>query len=107
MNKAITGLAIVATLGLARAAAADAAAGAALYTKKCATCHGKQGEGNPKMEKMLNVAIKPLSDKDVQAKSDDQLKKEMIEGVGKMKPVKGLTDTDAGEILLHVRSLAQ
>lgn len=87
--------------------AADAAKGAELYAKKCASCHGKQGEGNPAMEKSLKVTIKPLSDKGVQAKSDADLRKDTVEGVGKMKPVKGLSDDDVANVIAHVRTLAK
>jgi cytochrome c6 len=85
--------------------AADAATGAVVYAKKCASCHGKQGEGNPGMEKMLKVTIRPLTDKEVQAKSDAQLSKESSEGVGSMKPVKGLTEEDIANVVAHVRTL--
>jgi mono/diheme cytochrome c family protein len=84
---------------------ADAAAGQAVYAKKCASCHGKQGEGNPTMEKMLKVSIKPLSAPEIQAKSDDQLRKEIAEGTGKMKPVKDVSAEDVNNVILHVRSL--
>jgi cytochrome c5 len=87
--------------------AADAAAGQAIYAKKCAMCHGKQGEGNPSMAKVLGVTMRPLSAKGVQSKSDEQLRKDSIEGVGKMKPVQGLSLDDVGSLILHIRSLAQ
>src|SRR3989337_2263826 len=56
-------------------AAGDATAGKALYDKKCATCHGKLGEGNPNLAKTLKVEFRHLGSKEVQAKSDDELKK--------------------------------
>ena len=87
--------------------AADAAAGKAPYTKKCKMCHGTEGQGNPGMAKMLKVEIKHLGSKDVQEKSDDQLKKDITEGVGKMKPVKGLSAADVTNIVAFIRTLKQ
>ena len=86
---------------------ADASAGKALYTKKCKTCHGAEGQGNPGMAKVLKVEIKHLGSKDVQAKSDDELKKNITEGVGKMKPVKGLSTADVDDVVAFVRTLSQ
>lgn len=87
------------------AGAANAAdAGADLYAKKCASCHGKAGEGNAAMEKMLKTTIKPLSDPAVQGKSDEQLGKDITEGSGKMKGVAGLSEADVKSLVAVVRS---
>lgn len=85
--------------------AADAEAGKTTFGKKCASCHGKGGEGNPTMAKMLGAEIKDLGSADVQAKSDEELSKAVTEGVGKMKPVKGLTDEEIANVVAYVRSL--
>lgn len=89
------------------AAAADAEAGKLVYDKKCATCHGKEGEGNAKMAAALKVEIRHLGSKDVQGKTDEQLRKESVEGVGKMKPVKGLSDDDIANLTAFLRTLKQ
>src|SRR5262245_22854428 len=68
--------------------AADTAAGKDLYGKKCASCHGANGEGKDAIAKMFNVEMKPLTSKEVLSKSDADLKKAMLEGSGKMKTVK-------------------
>jgi mono/diheme cytochrome c family protein len=83
----------------------DAKKGKALFTNKCATCHGDKGEGKPTIEKVLSVKMRPLSSKEVLSKSDEQLKKSILEGNGKMPPVK-LTDSEAADILAYVHTLA-
>jgi mono/diheme cytochrome c family protein len=84
----------------------DATNGKALYAKGCAKCHGANGVGNPGLAKALHVEIRPLSDPEVQAKSDEQLAKESIEGVGKMKAVAGMTVAKEGaDIVAYIRSL--
>ena len=87
--------------------AADVAAGKDLYGKKCASCHGANGEGKDAIAKMFNVQMKPLTSKEVQAKSDADLQKGMIDGEGKMKPVKDLDAKGAGDIAAYLRSLAK
>jgi mono/diheme cytochrome c family protein len=86
------------------ALAADASAGKAVYAKRCQSCHGAKGEGNPNVAKMLKATMKPLSDSSVQSKSDDDLKKDIANGVGKMKPVK-LTDAEASDVVAYVKTL--
>jgi cytochrome c553 len=83
----------------------DAKAGKAVYDKKCASCHGANGEGKPALAKALKVEIRDLGSKEVQAKTDAQLKKESVEGVGKMKAVAGLSDQEVKDLLEFIRSL--
>ncbi len=83
----------------------DAKAGKAVYDKKCATCHGANGEGKPAMAKALKVEMRDLGSKEVQAKTDEQLKKESVEGIGKMKPVAGLAEKDVTDLIAFIRSL--
>jgi len=73
--------------------------------KKCKTSHGAEGEGNQKMPEMLNATIKPLGSPEVQKLSDAQLKKAIVDGVGKMQPVKGLTDEDVANVLAYTRTI--
>ena len=87
--------------------AGDAAAGKDLFAKKCASCHGPNGEGKETVAKLFNVELKPLASKEVQAKTDADLKKVSIEGSGKMKPVKDLDSKSADDIVAFVRSLAK
>jgi len=86
-------------------AGGDATAGKAVFDKKCATCHGADGAGKEAMAKMLKVEFRALASKEVQAKKDEELKKDITEGTGKMKPVKGLTDAEVGNVIAYVRSL--
>lgn len=85
----------------------NAEAGKAVYDKKCATCHGKTGEGNPAIAKTLKVELRALGSKEVQAQSDDQLRKFVTEGTAKKKPVKGLSDADLANVIAYLRTLAK
>ncbi|MBI4474266.1 MAG: cytochrome c [Acidobacteria bacterium] len=87
------------------AQAQDAAAGKAAYTKKCQTCHGADGQGNAGMAKALKVEIRPLSHDEVQKKTDADIKKITMEGMGKMKPVKDVPAADLDNIVFYIRSL--
>ena len=85
--------------------AADAKAGQAIYDKSCKTCHGSDGTPNPAVAKMMKVDMKDLKSSDVQALSDDDIKKIITEGKGKMKPVKTISGPALEDVIAYVRSL--
>ena len=85
--------------------AQDAAAGKAVYGKKCQSCHGADGGGNPGIAKAMNVELKPLGSAEVQSKSDADLKKVITAGSGKMKPVTGVSDKDVSDVVAYIRTL--
>lgn len=85
--------------------AANAKAGQAAYDKACKSCHGADGAPNPAIAKALKVDMRDLKSADVQAKSDDQLKKDITDGTGKMRPVKSLSGEQADDVVAYMRSL--
>ena len=87
--------------------AADTAAGKDLFGKKCASCHGAAGEGKESIAKMFQVDMKPLNGKEIQSKSDPDFKKIVMEGTGKMKPVKDVDAKSADDIVSYLRTLAK
>jgi len=90
---------------LAKAQGGDAKAGKPVYDKQCATCHSADGTPKEAVAKMLKVEIPHLGSKDVQAKSDADIKTVITEGYQKMKPVKGLADKDVANVIAYVRTL--
>jgi len=48
-----------------------------------------------------------LGSKEVQARSDDEIRKLLTEGKGKKKPVKGLSNEDMVNVIAYVRTLAK
>ncbi len=101
------GLLVLLPIAVSFAAGGDAVAGKAIYTKKCASCHGAAGEGKEAIAKMLKVEMRHLGSKAVQAKTDAEHRKIITEGVGKMKPVKELSDKDVADLIAYVRNLAK
>ncbi len=97
----IASLALIASAGLSWAGAAE---GKEVYTAKCAPCHGPNGEGKAAIAKMYNVTQAPLGSKEVQAKTDDQLKQVVLKGQGKMKPV-SVAEKQAADVIAFVRTL--
>jgi mono/diheme cytochrome c family protein len=87
------------------AMAADDTAGKAVYEKACKSCHGADGTPNANIAKMMKVEMKNLGSADVQAHSDGDIKKIVVEGQGKMKPVKTVAGKDADLIIAYVRTL--
>ena len=93
---------LIASAGLSWAGAAE---GKEVYTAKCAVCHGPNGEGKPAMAKMLNATMPALASKEVQAKTDAQLQAVILKGQGKMKPIAGVTEKQAADVVAFVRTL--
>ena len=84
--------------------AADSAAGKAAYDKACKSCHGADGAPNPSIAKMMKVDnMRDLKSPDVQAASDDDLKKDITEGKGKMKAVPAAAGS-AADIVAYIRT---
>ena len=79
--------------------AADAAAGKAVYMAKCRGCHGAEGEGNPNIAKMMKVEMKPLGE------TTADVKKVVMDGQGKMKPIGGLSGADIDNVVAYVHTL--
>jgi mono/diheme cytochrome c family protein len=86
---------------------ADVAAGKKAYAEKCASCHGANGEGKDTIAKVMKIEFKHLGSKEVQAKSDADLKKIITEGTGKMKPVKDVNAKMADDLVAYIRTLKQ
>lgn len=86
-------------------AAGDAAAGKEVYSKRCASCHGAAGEGRDTVAKSLKVQLRHLGSKEVQSKSDADLKKDILDGTGKMKPVAGVDAKAADDVVAYLRTL--
>lgn len=105
IKKALAVASMTALVGISSAWGADAAAGKAVYDKKCKLCHGAMGEGNPGMAKALGTTIAPLGSAEVQKMSDADLKKIITQGKGKMKPPAGLSDADVDNVIAHIRTL--
>lgn len=92
---------------VAMAQSGDAKAGKAVFDKSCVACHAADGSPKEPVAKMLKVEIPHLGSKDVQAKSDADMKKIIVDGYEKMKPVKGLADKDVANVIAFVRTLKQ
>jgi len=91
---------------LALAQGGDANAGKAIYDRQCAACHGPDGAGKDAVAKMLKVEMRHLGSKEVQANSDADIHKIIVEGYNKMKPQK-VAEKDVANVIAHLRTLAQ
>ena len=99
------GLLFAASVSLPARPAGDATAGKDIYIKKCKTCHGEDGHGNDGMAKLLKTTIPPLDGSETQKMSDADLKKIIVEGKGKMKPLQGLSDAEIDNVIAYVRTM--
>ena len=104
MRILLTTLALACFSALA-AFASDATAGQSVYNKSCKTCHGADGTANPAIAKMMNVEIKDLKSPEVQSMSNDDLKKVITAGTGKMKPVSAVSGGAVDDVVAYVHTL--
>ena len=100
----LVGMVGILAAGLALAAG-DATAGKAAYDKACKSCHGADGTPNPGIAKSMKVEMKHLGSAEAQALSDDDLKKIITTGQGKMKPIKSVSGTAADDVVAYMRTL--
>jgi mono/diheme cytochrome c family protein len=96
---------ILAGAAAAAGFAADVKAGQAAYDKSCKSCHGPDGTPNAGVAKMMKVDIKDLKSAEVQALSDDDIKKIITTGKGKMHAVTSVTGNAVDDVIAYVRSL--
>ena len=63
------------------------------------------GAGNPAIAKMMKVDLRDLKSPDVRAMSDDDIRKIITDGKGKMRPVTAVTGEAVNNVIAYVRSL--
>jgi mono/diheme cytochrome c family protein len=89
----------------AAALAADANAGQAAFAKACKSCHGPDGTPNPAIAKMMKVDMQDLKSAAVQAMSNDDIKKVITDGKGKMRPVSSVSGAALDDVAAYVHTL--
>jgi cytochrome c6 len=102
---AVAALGILVIIVVAFAAAAQGnLAGAALYKKDCAMCHGPDGTGNSPMGKKLGV--RDLKSPEAQKQTDAQLTEVIAKGKNKM-PAYGekLKPAEIKDVVAYIREL--
>ncbi len=109
MNQYSKSVSIVAAGLLCLSVSAFAADGKAVYEQKCASCHGKDGKGNPKMATVFKVdnALLDMTKKATTDKSEAELVDVTKKGVGKMPAYEGkLTEAEIAASVSYMLSLA-
>ena len=104
MRRILTVLMLAAVSAVA-ALAADASAGHMAYDKSCKACHGADGTPNAAIAKMLKADMPDLKSAEVQALSNDEIKKIVTDGKGKMRPVKTVEGDALDNVIAFVRTL--
>ncbi|HML18143.1 MAG TPA: cytochrome c [Bryobacteraceae bacterium] len=97
-------LVFIAACGLVSAGAPE---GKTVFEGKCQACHGPKGEGKAAIAKMYKVEMQHLSSKEVQSKTDAEIKEIITNGKGKMKPVAGLSEKEKDDVIAYVRTLKE
>ena len=97
-------LTFVLLLNVAVVFGADAAAGKALYMKKCRVCHGVDGTASAALQK-ANPNLKAFSSAEFQALKDAEIKKKITDLPKHKIPARGLTETDLDNLVAFLRTL--
>jgi hypothetical protein len=95
------------TKGFAKLSGKDA------FDRTCSRCHGLNGKGDPDADKFFKMKIPRLNSPSVQAKSDEELKGIIANGLRDMPPVRLdkfgaghlLPTQSIGEVIKYVRTL--
>ena len=104
MRTILTTLTFVCLSG-ATALAADTKAGKAAYDRACQSCHGSDGTAKDAIAKMMKVEMRDLKSAEVQGMSDDEMKKIITGGKGKMKPITSVSGAAVDDVAAYVRTL--
>jgi len=104
MRKMTAALTLVLLSGAA-ALAADVNAGQAAYARACKACHGPDGTPNPAIAKMMKVEMQDLKSAAVQGMSNDDIKKIITSGKGKMRPVASVSGSTLDDVAAFIHTL--
>ena len=85
--------------------AADAKAGKAAYEKACQSCHGPDGTPKEAIAKMMKVEMKDLKSAEVQEIKDEDMKKIITGGKGKMRPITSVSGAAVDDVAAYVHTL--
>ena len=104
---ALAGLALAAT-GIWAQEAKTVSSGKALYGQKCASCHGKQGEGMAKMATMLKAKIRNWGEVAATPDTLAAWKKITTDGKGKMPAFKTkLSAAEMDSVMAYAQTLVK
>ena len=100
-------LTILTLVGLSGAMglAADTKAGKAAYEKACQSCHGPDGTPKDAIAKMMKVEMKDLKSAEVQEIKDEEMKKIITGGKGKMRPITSVSGAAVDDVAAYVHTL--
>jgi mono/diheme cytochrome c family protein len=83
-------------------------AGQKVYQRDCQSCHGRDGMGNPQLEKALQVTIPPVTAAALAQKNDTEMLHIIAEGKGKMPGfAKKLSAEEQRQVLNYMKALGR
>ena len=83
-------------------------AGQKVFQRDCQSCHGRDGTGNPQLEKVLQVTIPPVTAAALAQKNDPEMLHIIAEGKGKMPGfAKKLSDEEQRQVLSYMKTLGR
>ncbi len=77
------------------------------YDLHCALCHGEDRSAVETLEKLVKLEIPHLGSSYVQEQSDEQIRKVILEGKGKMIPVQTIAEEEIPGVIAFLRTLEE
>ena len=77
------------------------------YDLHCALCHGEGGSAVESLEKLVKLEIPHLGSSYVQEQSDEQIRKVILEGKGKMIPVQTIAEDEIPGVIVFLRTFEE
>jgi mono/diheme cytochrome c family protein len=82
--------------------------GKGVYQMRCQSCHGADGVAPPQMEKMLKVAIPPVTGEMLRQKRDVEMLQIIADGKGKMPGyARNLLPEEQQQVLAYMKTLGR
>lgn len=105
-TSAVTGFLFLVLLAISNLAWAEGDSGETIFKSKCVLCHGADGTGNTPLGKQLQAAN--LHTKDVQKKTNAELRKVIHDGQTNMPPFGDqLSDEQIDQVIKYIRTLGR
>ncbi len=85
----------------------ETAPGTRLYQRRCASCHQLSGAAVEAIERTMGVTMRHLGSAEVQAKSTEALSSDIVDGTGKMRAIRNVSEEEVADLVSFMRNLTE
>ena len=81
--------------------------GTEVYRQHCSSCHQLSGAPVEAIERAMGLTMRHLGAPEVQEKDDAQLRRDTVEGIGRMRAFPDLSEEDVVAVVGYMRRLPE